>query len=259
MRRKHESSNSWRFRIWQTMAAAESSHGSLEGSPNTQNTRLSEIPFHEPTEETVLMSTNSGADTPATQCPGLLSQSVKAAATSLTRTSAQGLTNGKGTCTPSTLAVPVCGEDNGATLPAQTAKVEGVHPPGPTSKALAAGTRVLTKQPSEQRFRDDTAARHASRVAAEEQLSKDAWNWRFTRKWVSERNRAGTDLDDEGRAFKAVLAGESTDITTGGVTQPSAGCPSTTLSDSLMFLVEPPLSVGNSNRTSFAGDRLWAR
>lgn len=122
-------------------------------------------------------------------------------------------------------------------------------------------SRELAKLPSA-KLREDVAARRARLLAAEEKVAKDAWNWRFTRKWISERNRAGIDVDDEGRAFKAILAGELTDVppTTGRSSNLSGPSRTGTLSESLMFPGEQP-AVGRtrSGRVSMASDRMAHR
>ena len=111
-------------------------------------------------------------------------------------------------------------------------------------------------------MREDVVTRRARLAAAEEKVAKDAWNWRFTRKWISERNRAGIDVDDEGRAFKAILAGEQTDVpplTNGRSANLSGPSRTGTLSESLMFPGEQPAAAGaggrgRSGRTSHASD-----
>jgi hypothetical protein len=107
-------------------------------------------------------------------------------------------------------------------------------------------------------------------VAVEERYQRDAWIWRFTRRWITERNRAGIEEDDECRAFKAILAGENnaqaipiTGSSKGQHKSSSANLSGAdTLSDSLLFPAEYSLNAAGgamSKNASFASGHLPVR
>jgi hypothetical protein len=152
--------------------------------------------------------------------------------------------------------------------PSRRASAADVPPPSvgrtPSGLPTADPTAALTAAAQQRAIREREIARQASakarddasrrlRIAAEEQqIAREAWNWRFTRKWITERSRAGIDVDDEGRAFKAILAGEVADVPD---LVPRASSSSHlsrngTLSESLMFPAEQPNARGRSSRVS---------
>ena len=143
-----------------------------------------------------------------------------------------------------------------------------------TQENSALNGRHSAAQPQPVQRRSGDALAPPRRGSAEEaRVAREAWNWRFARKWILERNRAGTDLDDEGKAFQAILAGELTDkdlrqqaAQAHAHAQAAAGRASgaslsrgATLSESLMFPAEHPLQGARSGRTSMQASIAQAK